>query len=153
MLILLYVLVGCFRQGNGTRALGSSGGEAIHSDVQCLEGARRVSEAGALAGCPKPDPAELPTRQQRQCERAAVCGARLLPERHLSHHHPQGGFPWRRLLHLHLWHESFRFKAGTDVPHCYLWVSPVMTLILWTRTQFLQIEEQQLVTVWTLLCI
>ncbi len=83
----------CVRQSNSTRASGGSSGEALHSDLQCFKGTRRVSQAGPLARCPEPDPAELPARPKRQCERTAACGARLLPEGHLGHHHPQGGLP------------------------------------------------------------
>lgn len=121
---------GCLRQSNSTTASGSSSGEALYSNLQCFEGPRWVSEAGTLAGCPKPDPAELPAWPKRQREWTATCGACLLPKRHLGYHHPQGGLPRRGLLHLHLWHASVRFKAGTDLPHCYRWVRPLRITLM-----------------------
>lgn len=125
-----FFFFGCLRQSNSTTASGSSTGEALYSNLQCFEGPRWVSEAGALAGCPKPDPAELPAWPKRQREWTATCGARLLPKRHLGYHHPQGGLPRRGLLHLHLWHASVRFKAGTDLPHCYWWVRPLRITLM-----------------------
>lgn len=115
-------LGGCFRQSNSTSGSESSSGQALHSDLHRLERSRWICEAGALAGCPEPDPAELPAGQQRQCEWTAARRAVLLVEGHLGNHHPQGGLPGWRLLHLHLWAASFWFKAGTDMPHCWWWV-------------------------------
>lgn len=112
----------CFRQSNSTSGSESSSGQALHSDLHRLERSRWICEAGALAGCPESDPAELPAGQQRQREWTAARRAVLLVEGHLSDHHPQGGLPRWRLLHLHLWTASFWFKAGTDMSHCWRWV-------------------------------
>lgn len=120
-------MVGCFRQGDSSGALGGSGGEALHVDLHFVKGSRRVCASGSVAGCPEPDPAELPAWPERQREWTAARGACLLPEGHLSHHHPQGGLPWRGLLHMHLWPASNRLKASTDLPHCYRWVGQRLT--------------------------
>lgn len=113
------------RQGDCAPAAGSPGAEALYSNLQCFEGQRGDFEAGALVGCPKPDPAELPARPKRQREWTATCGARPFSERHLGHHHPQGRLSWRGLLHLHFWNVSIWIKNGTDLPHSYWWVRPL----------------------------
>jgi len=130
LLCLMSLIGGCSRQSNSTRASGSSDWQALHSELQCFEGTRRIPEAGSLAGRPEPDPAELPAWQQRQCEWPAARGARLLSQGHLSYHHSSRELPWWRLLHLHLWPESLRFEAGTDVSHCFGWVNSIMVNIL-----------------------
>lgn len=112
----------CIRQSNGSSASGSTRGEAFHFNLQCFTGSRWVSEVGALAGCPEPDPAELPAWPKGQREWATTRGACLFPKRHLRHNHPQGGLPRWRLLHLHLRHSPVWFKAGSHLPHCHLWV-------------------------------
>lgn len=104
------------RQSNGTPAAWSSGAEALYSDLQCYKGQRGDVKAGALAGCPKPDPADLPTWPKRQCKRAATCGACAVPKRHLINHHPKSGLQRWGLLHLHFWHAPIWIEAGTNLP-------------------------------------
>lgn len=123
-----FFFFGCLRQCKSTAASGSPSGEAFYFNLQRVEGPRWDSEASALAGCPKPDASELSAWPKRQCEWTAACGARLLHQRHFSYHHPQGGLPRWRLLHLHLWHASVWIETGTDLPHCYRWVRTAAAL-------------------------
>lgn len=114
--IALKVYHTLLRQSNGTPAAWSSGAEALYSDLQCFKRQRGDFKASALAGCPKPDPADLPTWPKRQREWSATCGACPIPERHLGYHHPKGGLQRRGLLHLHFWHAPIWIKAGTNMP-------------------------------------
>lgn len=129
-----FVFFGHLRQCKSTTASGSPSGEAFYSNLQRVEGPRWDSEASALAGCPKPDTSELSARPKRQCEWTAACGACLLHQRHFGYHHPQGGLPRWRLLHLHLWHASIWIETGTDLPHCYRWVRPLRTAAALDKT-------------------
>lgn len=112
----LKCIVPLLRQSHGTPAAWSSGAEALYSDLQCDEGQRGDAKAGALAGCPKHDPVDLPTRPKRQCERAATRGACPVPKRHLLYHHSTGGLQRWGLLHVHFRHAPIWLKAGTNLP-------------------------------------